>query len=310
VVIDTELKQSYLAQPGRQEWVTVIECISASGISIPLYIIFKGENLVSTWIPPSPPPGWTFTTNTSGWTNNFHGMNWIKHFDLHTKTRLSSSDEYRLFLCDGHDSHVSAALSAYCLQHRIVLCLLPPHSSHILQPLDVGIFAPLKMALSKRQARLFRSSVRRIEKVEWVEHYAEARQAVITEKNILSAWRGAGLFPENMVRVLHQLLDPLNDTSTPITTAPISTSTPYLLTSSPPGPDMAPSRIESSFELNCELESSLRVGSTRFVELTVELDSIEFEFRAQFLKLDSTRSESSRVCFLFSSTRQARRLVS
>jgi len=57
--------------------------------------------------------------------------------------------------------------------------------------------------------------------------------------------------------------------------------------------DMAPSRIESSFELNCELESSLRVGSTRFVELTVELDSIEFEFRAQFLKLDSTRSESS-----------------
>jgi hypothetical protein len=86
-------------------------------------------------------------------------MNWIKHFDLHTKTRLSSSDEYRLLLCDGHDSHVSAALSAYCLQHRIVLCLLPPHSSHILQPLDVGIFAPLKMALSKQQARLFRSSV-------------------------------------------------------------------------------------------------------------------------------------------------------
>jgi hypothetical protein len=236
VVIDTELKQSYLAQPGRQEWVTVIECISASGVSIPPYIIFKGENLVSTWIPPSPPPGWTFTTNASGWTNNFHGMNWIKHFDLHTKTRLSSSDEYRLLLCDGHDSHVSAALSAYCLQHRIVLCLLPPHSSHILQPLDVGIFAPLKMALSKRQARLFRSSVRRIEKVEWVEHYAEARQAAITEKNILSAWRGAGLFPENMVRVLHQLLDPSNDASTPITTAPISTSTPYLLTSSPPEP--------------------------------------------------------------------------
>jgi hypothetical protein len=69
-----------------------------------------------------------------------------------------------------------------------------------------------------------------------VEHYTEARQAAITEKNILSAWRGAGLFPENMVRVLHQLLDPSNDASTPITTAPISTSTPYLLTSSPPEP--------------------------------------------------------------------------
>ena len=50
---------------------------------------------------------------------------------------------------------------------------------------------------------------------------------------------------------------------------------------------MAPSRAESSFKPNCELESSLRVGSTRFVELKVVLDSIEFERRAWFLKLDS-----------------------
>ena len=40
VVIDTELKKAYTAQPGCQKWVMVIECISASGISISLYIIF------------------------------------------------------------------------------------------------------------------------------------------------------------------------------------------------------------------------------------------------------------------------------
>ena len=66
---------------------------------------------------------------------------------------------------------------------------------------------------------------------------------------------------------------------------------------------------ESSFEPNCELESSLRVGSTRFVELKVMLDSIEFERRAWFLKLDSTRSESSRVSLFSDSTRRAQRLV-
>ena len=73
--------------------------------------------------------------------------------------------------------------------------------------------------------------------------------------------------------------------------------------------DMAPSRAESSFEPNCELESSLRVGSTRFVELRVVLDSIEFERRAWFLKLDSARSESSRVSLFSDSTRRAQRLV-
>jgi hypothetical protein len=52
ILIDMDMGlEVYMAQPGCQEWVTVIECISASGISIPPYVIFKGENLVSTWLP-------------------------------------------------------------------------------------------------------------------------------------------------------------------------------------------------------------------------------------------------------------------
>jgi DDE superfamily endonuclease len=170
-------------------------------------------------------------------------MQWIRHFDKHTKSRLNSPEEYRLLLCDGHDSHISAELCAYCLQNRIVLILLPPHSSHLLQPLDVCIFSPLKTALSQRQAQLFRSGVRRIEKAEWTEHYYAARTVAITEKNILSAWRGAGLFPENMFRVLHQLIEPspalistpngISDTDTSQ-----SLSTPFLLTSSHPDPSI------------------------------------------------------------------------
>ena len=239
VVVNSELKKVYMAQPGRQEWVTVIECISASGTSIALYIIFKGEHILSTWLPAIPPSGWIFTTNTSGWTNNFHGMQWIQHFNAQTKSRLTSDDEYRLLLCDGHDSHISAALSAYCLQHHIVLALLPPHSSHLLQPLDVGIFAPLKMAISQRQTRLYRSGFRHIQKVEWLEHYIEARNATIIEKNILSAWRGAGLFPENMFKVLHQLPD-LNSTTSSPNSSPVTDtqSTPFFVCSSPPEPSI------------------------------------------------------------------------
>lgn len=33
----------YQAQPGRQEWVTAVECIYADGASFPPLIIFKGE---------------------------------------------------------------------------------------------------------------------------------------------------------------------------------------------------------------------------------------------------------------------------
>ena len=51
VIVSSNQKQTYQAQPGRQEWVTVIECICADGTSIQPLIIFKGVNLQSGWIP-------------------------------------------------------------------------------------------------------------------------------------------------------------------------------------------------------------------------------------------------------------------
>jgi DDE superfamily endonuclease len=125
---------------GWQEWVTVIKCMSATGEKIPLYIIFKGQNLMSSWLLKELPKEWMFAATASGRTNNFHGIKWIKHFELATRQRLQSPDDYRLLLCDSHDSHVSADFVGFCIQEHIDLIFLPPHSSHLLQPLDVGVF--------------------------------------------------------------------------------------------------------------------------------------------------------------------------
>lgn len=48
-----------------------------------------------------------------------------------------------LFL-DNHSSHVSLQLSEFCQEKGIILVALPPNSTHILQPLDVSFFKPLK----------------------------------------------------------------------------------------------------------------------------------------------------------------------
>ena len=48
---------------------------------------------------------------------------------------------------DGHSSHMTANFIAFCMEYLIDLLILPPHISHLLQPLDVGVFAPLKRAL-------------------------------------------------------------------------------------------------------------------------------------------------------------------
>ena len=94
VVIDTSISDAYEAQPGRQEWLTVIECVSAAGEKIPPYIIFKGQNLMTNWLPKPMPKRWMWAANSSGWTNNYHGMQWIKHFELSTQEQLQSPDDY------------------------------------------------------------------------------------------------------------------------------------------------------------------------------------------------------------------------
>src|SRR2546423_1266052 len=105
VVINSSISTAYKAQLGRQEWVTAIECILATGEKIPLMIIFKGTNLLTTWLPQPRPAGWMFSCNESGWTSNYHGMGWIEYFEARTRNNLQSPDEYRLIICDGHDSH-------------------------------------------------------------------------------------------------------------------------------------------------------------------------------------------------------------
>jgi hypothetical protein len=75
----------------------------------------------------------------------------------------------------GHSSHVTARFIAYCITSKIDLFLLPPHSSHKAQPLDLLIFRPLKTVLNLEVDRIFRHSTMRLPRVEWTSAYIKAR---------------------------------------------------------------------------------------------------------------------------------------
>jgi hypothetical protein len=47
---------------------------------------------------------------------------------------------------DGHVSHVTFEFFDFCISHDIICVCLPSHSTHILQPLDVGCFRSLQGA--------------------------------------------------------------------------------------------------------------------------------------------------------------------
>ena len=79
-----------------------------------------------------------------------------------------------VLIFDGHRSHTTTAFITYVMRNNIILLRLPPHPSHLLQPLDVRLFGPVKMFLSQELERLTMVGVLRILKDEWVKGYAEA----------------------------------------------------------------------------------------------------------------------------------------
>src|SRR5438046_7214084 len=98
-----------------------------------------------------------FSCNSKGWMSNIHGLEWLRRcFEPATREHVNNGQDWRILICDGHESHVTSRFLAHCLQHHIHVLLLPPHTSHITQPLDVGVFGPLKTAMSRCLDPLFR----------------------------------------------------------------------------------------------------------------------------------------------------------
>jgi len=121
------------------------------------------------------------------------------------------------------------------MQNAIDLMILPPHCSHILQPLDVGVFAPLKRALACETDAVNRLDSGRVSRVEWTQMYIRARAKALTTSNILAGWRGAGLLPLSPISVLDKLPSRVTAAASPPHTPPQQADLDLsLLSSSPP----------------------------------------------------------------------------
>ena len=82
---------------------------------------------------------------------------------------------------------------------------MPAHSSHILQPLDVGCFSLLKTSYSKQIENLVRLRINYITKLEFLPAFKAAFDAAFTKQNIKAGFRATGLVlydPENVISYL------------------------------------------------------------------------------------------------------------
>lgn len=126
---------------GRLQY-SVLFVASASGERYPPCVIFKGRgDLQSTWAQGGP-PGALYGVTESGWMQDYIFEKWLIAF----ANQVKHLEKPVLVIFDGHGSHLTYNVTCVARANEIILLCLPPNTSHALQPLDVGVFAPMKSA--------------------------------------------------------------------------------------------------------------------------------------------------------------------
>lgn len=206
VLVGKDDRRDYRGAGVKRTTVTAIECISGNGRSLLPMIIWPAATHRSNWTT-FPTPGWQYACTESGYTDSKINFEWLKRvFDPQTKEQATQKP--RVLISDGFGTHETLEVLEFCYENNITLCRLPSHTTHKLQPCDVGVFAPLKDAYRDEVERLYRGGVNTIGKDHFTSVYNSAREKAFTKRNITSAWAACGLFPLNADRVLRKTPKP------------------------------------------------------------------------------------------------------
>ncbi|CAD6216234.1 GSCOCG00011304001-RA-CDS [Cotesia congregata] len=136
-----------IIQNDDNECLTTLFVASASGQLAPPLVIFSYKRVPNS-IRENMPEGWAAGKSDNGWMN---GENFYEYIaNIFYPWLVENKVKFPVILyIDGHSSHLTMAVSDFCREKQIVLIALHPNATHILQPLDVAFFHPLKVAWRK-----------------------------------------------------------------------------------------------------------------------------------------------------------------
>jgi hypothetical protein len=187
-----------------REYATVVEAISTNGFSIPPLIILSGQQLQFRWFNDLDGDNRISVTET-GYINDALAYQWIQHFERSTRARTKGV--WRMLLCDGFGSHLTYEFTHFCEEKKIQLFFLPPHCSHILQPLDVGVFSVYKHYHSEAVEDATATGCTKFGKVDFLAAISSIRAKTFKLSTIRLGFRLSGIWPINPDLVCDQLVD-------------------------------------------------------------------------------------------------------
>lgn len=185
--------EQYRQSSDNLELVTIIECVCADGTSIKPTFVFSGTEYEAEWAEVDDKIAVGLSEN--GWTNNKIGLEWLKKCFVPQAQERNTSGQPILLILDGHGSHETLEMLEYAHDNNVLLYSLPPHTTHKLQPLDVGVFGPFSRRWVNRCNEYVEDYGTEIPRAEFVREYMSVRDEKFTSDVVKGAFKKSGICP-------------------------------------------------------------------------------------------------------------------
>ncbi len=132
--------------------------------------------------------------STRGWMD----LEWFSKWFTDCFLSYAPATRPVLLQMDGHKSHYCPDMIKLAARKGVILFALPPHTTHLCQPLDKVPFAPLKIEWRKAVHKFLTSNKgREVTVYDFNTVFSEAWYGAMTAANVIAGFRCAGVFPFN-----------------------------------------------------------------------------------------------------------------
>ena len=141
-----------------RQYMTAMVTVCASGANVPLSLFLSGLQHMPETLSFAGSRCW-IASSSNGWMTKYLFLDYAINF-CHWLSfyRLSLPEDMRtkpaVLLLDGHATRLNPAAMEYFRRFNVKIITLPPHSTHILQPFDVGIASAFKVYFKKSMMRI------------------------------------------------------------------------------------------------------------------------------------------------------------
>lgn len=185
--------------------LTFVAAINAAGFSLPPFLIMPGQRAKRSLLDEATLPNTCFTMAKKGWINSDIFQKWVEWFAEYVPGNIPRP---LLLIMDGCSSHIDDKVLKAASDNSIILLSLPPHCTHLVQPLDVAIFKSFKAALRDAvHKRMLDTGITSLSKAEAVAVGDIAWRETFIEKPQLarSGFKTTGVFPLCFPNMMMQL---------------------------------------------------------------------------------------------------------